>query len=195
MTAAFIVEEQAAAGSDALDRITALARLLVQQQAEVARVELELGAAKAALARTETEDLPELMKELGLLDIKLLDGSKVEVKQEVQCGISEARRPEAHKWLTDHKFGGLIKTAILLEYDSDERALAVKAAQKIAKALNRDVEVKEQVHPATLKSFIKEQLALGAEGSKPPADLFGIFPFNKAKVTAPKVAAPRRSKK
>lgn len=186
--------EPDAGGSDALVRITRLADLLREQEREVARLELLLRDAKEAAQRTETEDLPDLMIELNLTEIKLLDGTKVEVRKEVQCGISEERRPAAHRWLQDHGFGGLIKTELIVGFGRDERDKAVAAAGQVAALLDRDVGFDEKVHPATLKSFIKEQMELGPEGSNPPAELFAIYPFNKAKLTAPRAAAPKRSK-
>lgn len=182
------------ASSDALTRITTLAELLRQQQREVAQAEEVLRTAKEAMRRTETEDLPDLMTELQLTEIKLLDGSKVEVKPDLQCGISEERRAEAHRWLEERGFGGLIKTALIVDFDRAERAAALEAAQKVAEALDRPVALENTVHPATLKSFLKEQLALGAEGSSPPADLFGIFPYNKAKLTEPKAKPARKAR-
>ena len=188
------IEPEAQVGSDALARIATLAELLKVQQRAVEALEEQLRDAKEALRATETEDLPELMTELGLTEIKLLDGSKVEVKPDLHCGISEERRAAAHAWLTNHGFGGLIKTEVAVKFDRDERDMAVDAAQRIAETLDRNVELKDAVHPATLKAFLKEQLALGADGANPPADLFGITPYNKAKITAPRAAAPRRGK-
>lgn len=166
--------------SDAMARISALAQLLRQQQAEVERLEAELAAAKAAARRTETEDLPQLMTELELTEIKLLDGSRVSVVQDVLCGISEENRPEAHAWLVAHGFGGLIKTNITLAYGRDERERAAEDAAKL-REWGLEPELKEGVHFQTLKAFIKEQLVAG---SPVPTDLFGVLPFDRAKLTA-----------
>jgi hypothetical protein len=184
--------EEGDAASDALRRISQLAQLMVEQQRFVETLDAQLRDAKEALRRTETEDLPELMSELGLTQIKLADGSKVEVRQDLHCGISEARRAEAHRWLEARGFGGLIKTALSVDFGREERQAAIDAARTVAGALHRDVSIEDAVHPATLKAFLKEQLALGPDGSNPPADLFGIQPYNKAKLTAPKAKAPRK---
>lgn len=197
MNASFIEEDAAESevDSDALVRIAVLARLLADQQKAVAAAESQLQLLKEEMRRTETEDLPELMKELGLSEVKLEDGSKVEVKPDVQCGITEDRRPAAHAWLEAHGFGGLIKTELRLGFDRDEREAAKDMAKKIAQEFEREVEFVDAVHPGTLKSFIKEQMALGAEGSNPPKELFGIFPYNKAKVTPPKAPKPSKARK
>lgn len=163
--------------SSDIQRAVQLATLLVKSQSDVAALELELAEAKAAVQRLEQEDLPELMQELGLASFKLEDGASVDLTQDVFCGITEARRASAHKWLLDNGFGGLIKTQVVAEFGKGELDAANEAARTIGGT------VKEAVHPATLKSFVKEQLA---KGSPLPTELFGINPFNKIKITLKK---------
>lgn len=166
-------QDQAPSPTDSLARIVALAKVLRQRQSEVEQLKSDLDDAKEQLRKVEQEDLPELMRELGLELVKLEDGSIVEVSEEVQCAITEANRPQAHAWLTRHGFDGLIKTEVSVSYGRGERAQALELAEKIGGTL------KEAVHPATLKSFVKEQRAAGAPV---PTDLFSVFPFSKAKL-------------
>lgn len=177
--------------SDSLHRVAALVELMVEQAAAVAKAEDELARLKANFQRTEQEDLPELMREVGLTELKLEDGTEVVVSEEVSCAITEERRDAAHAWLRAHDFGGLIKTALSVDFAADEGEEAAAAAVSIAEELGREVSVAEKVHPSTLKSFVKEQLAAGVAI---PFDLFGIHPFNKAKVKPPRVAKPKKAK-
>jgi predicted nuclease with TOPRIM domain len=147
-----------------LQRVVQLAELLLKLRENVERLETQLEDAKKDMRRVEQEDLPDLMQELGL-------------KPEVDCGISEERRARAHDWLTVNGFGGLIKTEVVAKFGRDEREEAVRAASLI------NGEMVERVHPSTLKSFIKEQMAAG---NPVPFDLFGVHPYNKVKITAPK---------
>lgn len=156
-----------------LERIVALAKILRQRQDEVADLTTELADAKEALRKVEQEDLPELMRELGLELMRLEDGSVVEVTDEVNCAITEANREKAHAWLTENGFDGLIKTEVSVSYGRGERAQAIVLAASIGGTM------KEAVHPATLKSFVKEQMAAGV---KVPFDLFSVFPYAKAKL-------------
>lgn len=160
-----------------LQRALKLAELLLAARKNVERLDAELRTAKDEVRRLEQEDLPELMQELGLETFKLASGESVEVKQDVECGISEERRARAHAWLTENGFGGLIKTEVVARFGRDERDAAVEAAEKI------NGEMVERVHPATLKSFVKEQMEAGRAI---PFDLFGIHPFNRVKITAAK---------
>lgn len=160
-----------------LQRAVQLAELLLKLRENVARLETELEAAKKDMRRVEQEDLPDLMQELGLETFKLKSGETIEVKPEVDCGITEERRAKAHDWLTTNGFGGLIKTEVVAKFGRDEREAAVACAEQIGG------EMIERVHPSTLKSFVKEQMAAG----KPvPFDLFGVHPYNKVKITAAK---------
>lgn len=184
----------APAESDALVRIAELARLMVEQQSEVAKAEETLGLAKRNLLRTETEDLPDLMQELGLDEVKLSDGSKVAVLRDAHCGLSEERRPAGLAWLEAHDFGGMIKTALSVRFERGEDGLAAEMAQKVAELVDRDVELARNVHAATLKAFIKEQLALGPASPLDSAakELFAVMPFSRAKLTAARMPAPRK---
>jgi hypothetical protein len=181
-------------------RVAALVQLAVQQESEMAKATAALAAAKESLRRTLMEDLPELMQELTLTDIKLLDGTSVEIKPEIDCGISEDNRFKAHQWLRERGFGALIKTEVTAKFGREQTEQAEKAVELLTEAFEADgivPEVKEAVHPATLKSFVKERMAAAAEepDNVPPIDLFSIFSYSKAKVIPPKLPKPPKIKK
>lgn len=156
-----------------IQRAVQLAELLLEARRKVEKLESELTTAKADVRRIEQEDLPELMQELGLETFRLKTGETIEVKLDVECGISEERRAAAHKWLTENGFSGLIKTEVVVGFGRGEHDAAVEFAEKVGG------NAVERVHPSTLKSFVKEQM----EAGKPiPFDLFGIHPFNRVKV-------------
>lgn len=166
-----------------LKRIVQLANLLIEQRTAVDAAKLALEEATAAMRRTELEDLPELMREIGIFSVTLEDGSTVELSDEVDCGISEERRADAHHWLSENGFGGLIKTEVVVAFGRDEHDQAEEFSAKIVEQTGHTPEVVERVHPATLKSFVKEQLEKGAAI---PFDLFGIRPYSKAKIKSKK---------
>lgn len=156
-----------------IQRAVQLAELLLEARKKVDKLESELTTAKADVRRIEQEDLPELMQELGLETFRLKTGETIEVKLDVECGISEERRAAAHKWLTDNGFSGLIKTEVVVGFGRGEHDAALEFAGKVGGT------AVERVHPSTLKSFIKEQMEAG---NAIPFDLFGIHPFNRVKV-------------
>lgn len=168
------------AASD-LRRATIMGELLVHQAQLVAVLEEDLKNAKANLLKTAREDLPELMKELGLIQFKLKTGEQIEVKEDLSCGITESRKQEAMRWLNGHGFGGLIKTLVSVEFGRGEIDTAEELALRL-QAEGLPAIADEDVHPSTLKSFIKGELEAGRTV---PYDLFGVFPYSFAKATAP----------
>jgi hypothetical protein len=164
---------------DKLARAIALGELMQAQAARVAELEEQLSAAKADHLRTQVEDLPELLKEIGISMFKLDDGGTVEVKPDLTCGITEANKADAHAWLLKNKFGGLIKTQVVTEFERGDIARAKAFYQAVRKQLpDNGVAVKDAVNPQTLKAFVREQLA--KPGNKFPLELFSVRPFDKA---------------
>ena len=159
-----------------LDRIVSLASLLVEQRDRVLRLKDELAEAKAAMLRTEREDLPELMAEFGLAEFKLSDGTLIKITEDVDARITDARRDEALRWLIDNGFGGLIKTSVAVTFGRGERDSAAALAERLDE--NYDTaHLEESVHPSTLKAFVREQLR---DGNPVPFDLFSVYPYSKA---------------
>jgi hypothetical protein len=160
-----------------IDRVTALAGLLIATAARIESIEAELAAAREAYLRVEREDLPELMREVGLSHLTLTNGVEVVVSEEVTAAITEERRAAAHAWLREHNFGGLIKTLVTIPFGRGEEEEARRLAARIAE--EHECSLNETVHPQTLKAFVREQV----EDGKPlPFDLFGVHPFSRAKI-------------
>jgi hypothetical protein len=169
--------------NDSMMRLSSLATTLRETKSQIADLEAKLKEHKKNESRIETEDMPELMKELDMKSFTLSDGTKIEVNEDLLCGITEENRDSAHSWLRQNNFGGIIKTNIIQQYGAGEIEEATKNVALIRKLTGRTAVVLESVHAQTLKAFLKEQRT---KGTKIPAKLFGLFPFSKAKVTPPK---------
>ncbi len=168
---------------DAMKRLTMMAKLLRDCKKAIAVESAKLDALTKNESRIETEDMPELMRELDMKSFVLKDGTKIEVLEDLKCGITVDNRDEAHGWLRANKLGGVIKTFITQHYGVGELTVAAANAKKILRLTGREATLSEKVEPGTLKSLLKEQRA---KGTKIPEALFGLFPFSKAKVTPPK---------
>jgi hypothetical protein len=169
--------------NDSMMRLSSLASTLRETKSKIAEHEDQLAALRKNESRIETEDMPELMKELDMKSFTLSDGTKIEVIEDLMCGITAENRDEAHAWLRKNRFDGIIKTLVTQQYGPGEIEQATKNAAAIKTLTGRVATVLENIHAGTLKAFLKEQRA---KGTKIPAKLFGLFPFSKAKVTPPK---------
>ena len=105
------------------------------------------------------------------------DGTVVSIKEEVDAKISEGNRADAMNWLTDHGFGGIIKTEVSVLFGAGEHDRALELTSELNEHGYSGAQMAETVHPSTLKAFVKEQLAAG---TALPFDLLGIFPYSKA---------------
>lgn len=164
--------------------IVLLAQLLQRADAKVEEAEAALAVAKENARRLAEEALPGVMLEAGLTNMTLEDGSTVKLADEVYCSISAERKPAAYAWLTEHNFGGLIKTEVVLPFgrDEEERVELLKLRDILTK-LGYTFSIEESVHAQTLKAWLKEQLR---EGADVPLQLFGARPVTVAKVKLPK---------
>lgn len=181
--AASDAEANAAVTPDKLERAIKLGERMRDAGAEVDRIAVLLDTATKAYNKIAMDELPTLLRELKLKEITLADGSKIAVKKEYNAAITDERRDEALKWLTENKFGGMIKAAVTIEFPSGKEKAAGVFARKMQKEFD-EVTLKAGVHAATLKAFVKEQLEAGAK--KFPLKLFGVHEYFVAKLTQPK---------
>jgi hypothetical protein len=163
-----------------IKRVVALAERLVALQKIQQRAEEALTEAKKDVLAVERDELPSLMEEVGVTELKLATGQKVSVVQDCDAKIPEAMKPKAFAWLLKNGFGGIIKTQVLLAFGKgqhdDAAALAKELQQKYP---DNPAELDEGVHPSTLKAFVKERMT---KGEPVPTDLFGVFFYKKAVV-------------
>ena len=144
----------------------------------VAAAEAELDAAKKQFNRLRMDVLPEVFSELGLKDLTLETGAKIEITGDVSVGITEDNKKAAHAWLRDNGFEDIIKTQVDVEFDRSEFSSAVELQQALA-ADYPNAHLKQSVHHSTLKSFVKERLA---NGDELPMELFGARAYKLAKL-------------
>lgn len=126
------------------------------------------------------KQLPELMDGFEMT-LRLPDGRILTIEQKVHASISEENKPEAHKWMTEHGSGSLIKKQLVIPVDKKENDLILELIKKLREVRpDLPVKIDESVHHSTLRSFVKQRLADGVEI---PAKIFGIFTRKVAKVS------------
>lgn len=165
-----------------LERLTALAVESKELDKRINDATIALEELKSEQDRILMQHIPTIMATLGLEEFKLTDGSKVTVKEDVKCGLSEERKPAAFDWLRANQCDGIIKTAVSLAFGKGETDAVKKAMEVLAEA-GFEPNVSENVHPQTLKSFVKEQLEAG---TNIPLETFGVYEYKVAKIALPR---------
>lgn len=165
-----------------LAEITTLAEQGDKLQAELDELNFKVQEMQQELERIYRNKLPELMKAAALTEFKLADGTKLTLKSEIKTSISVAHQAAAFHWLEEHEFDGIIKSKVESEFERGE----IERANEIVALLNEEgvgASLKRTIHPATLKSFVKERLE---EGTNLPLDVFGVFEYEIVKATKPR---------
>lgn len=165
-----------------LQRVSEAVRLMESLGARVDDAKEQLRALKEQYDRVRMETVPELLREVGLTEVSFEDEAgqtvKVSLADEVDARISAKNETAAAAWLIERGFGGLLKTKLVVDYDADQLSEAAERAAELRNQ-NARVEVKQGVHPQTLKSFVKEQMAAGNEV---PTEIFSIHAYSVAKI-------------
>jgi len=162
-----------------LDQMMQLARAMVDADQGVVDAETALAAAKEKARQLHEESVPSAMQELGVEKMTLDTGETLKVSQEVYASIPNENKRNAHDWLNTNGFGGLIKLEVAVNYGKGEQEVALALFKELhERGLQADLA--EFVHASTLKAFLKEQIAKGAQV---PLDLFGARAVFCAKIT------------
>lgn len=168
--------------NDELKQIAALAARQVNLEQEIADLNERLSALTADLRDVSDRALPELMMSVGMKKFVLVDGSTVNVKGDVTASIRADFTAQAVAWLDGKGLGDVVKDEIKVSLGKGEASFSQAILQAI-RDLGFDPSEKYSVHPSTLKSLVKEQLAKGIEF---PAEFFSVHQYQRAEIKRPK---------
>lgn len=132
--------------------------------------ERELSEIKEQKRHIEQEVLPEFFEQLGVQQITLADGQTIKLNTFPVGRLTTDTRDAALQWLREHNHEGIITNSFKLKLKTHENRLADETRQFLTEH-NIPFENKEDIHPSTLKAFIREQVE--QEGF--PKDLFNVF--------------------
>lgn len=146
-----------------LQRVSELAALQITQEALVASLEAELDTAKENLKQTAERDLPNLMEDIGLLEYKLTNGTKISIKAKAIGNILAANREVAFEWFHKNGFGPLVKRDVEVQFGRGDSKKAGKLLGYL-KRWYKDFKIsdKEAIHGGTLNAWAREILERNA---------------------------------
>ena len=154
-----------------LTSVAALARTIRDKESRISDLEQSLKEEKKALIKLTDEEMPSMLAEIGMASFALDDGSTVEVKQTYGASILVDKRPEAYEWLRDNGYDDIIKNTVACQFGrgEDDQASAFAA---FAQQQGYVPDQKTEVHPQTLRAFVKERCEAGEDF---PMELFGAW--------------------
>jgi flagellar hook-length control protein FliK len=158
--------------------VSDLANKQLKLATEVSELEADLKAKKEELRLTSEQELPDAMQQAGLTQITLSSGEKISINEFYNAHISKANQEKAYEWLVSNGHEGLIKNEVLLKFGREENEVVNETVYAL-QARGLSPEVRQSVHPSTLKAFVKEQIT---GGNDIPTEPFGIYIGTKATI-------------
>jgi len=165
--------------------------LLAQAQERLANLQLDI-------TRLKTEEIPALLDQFNLSEVKLKDGSRVIVRPLIHASIpsegaihkcrdgTEAnlmrnRLKKCFAFLRKNGAEALIKTLLKADFGKGAESKAQKAIDQLKK-LGIQAEVTKGVHPQSLNAWVRERIEAGKIVDM---ELFKVFSGQIAEVTTP----------
>ena len=165
--------------TEGVDRLAAKIKNLQILENEIDALEKKLKNTKRELETLSGDIIPTMMTEMGLTQLKLIDGSSVDVKPYYAANISLKNREAAYNWLRSNGLGDIIKNEITVSFGRNEDNKAADYAN-LAKGQGYQPTQKLKVEPMTLKALVRERI----ENNKDmPMDIFNVFVGNRTKLT------------
>jgi hypothetical protein len=161
-----------------IDKLADKIKQLEEMQHELEIREDALKEHKKQIENLSGEVIPTMMSEMGLSQLKLADGSSVDVKPHYNATITQANKEAAFNWLRNNGLGDIIKNEILVSFGRNEDNKAADYAN-LAKSHGFEPTQKLKVEPMTLKALVRERLEAGKEM---PTELFNVFVGNKTTI-------------
>ena len=133
---------------------------------------------KKEIDRISGEVIPTMLSEMGLSQLKLADGSAVDVKPFYSASISAQIKDKAYQWLRNNGLGDIIKNEISVSFGRNEDNKAANYAE-LAKSNGFQPTQKLKVEPMTLKAIVRARIEAGKEM---PTEIFNVFIGNKTTI-------------
>ena len=145
---------------------------------EIQDMEDKLKKRKKDLDLISGEIIPTMMSEMGLSQLKLMDGSQIDVKPFYNATITQANKEAAYNWLRTNGLGDIIKNEVIVSFGRGEDNKAADYAA-LAKGQGLQPTQKLKVEPMTLKALVRDRI----EAGKPmPTEIFSVFVGNKTTI-------------
>lgn len=162
-----------------LQSLSELAKEARETDVTIASLENQLSLKKERLRIIVEGLLPDIMMELGMSELKLTTGEKLIMSKYYSASIKDENQEAAFKWLRETNNDSIIKNEVKGSFGKGQDAEAKQVMEALESMVPGLFSLKTNVHPMTLKSFVKERIEGGMEL---PLETFSVFIGNKIKI-------------
>jgi len=143
-----------------LAKVTAAVQGLEALERTLADKEDEVKNLKARIKRVKEDELPEIMRSVGLRTFITTDGVEIELQKNVFASISASNKPAAFEWLRDNGEEKMVKFDMTIPVSPDKVLVAREQAVELRKKFG-SVSMSGSVNTNTLKAWAKRRVEAG----------------------------------
>lgn len=161
-----------------LSNISEMGRQLTDLEEKIQIQEKQLKSLKEDYRKISEDLLPNKLRELGVSEFKLADGTSMAIQQYYSARITPDNRDVCFHWLETNGLGDVIKNTVSANFGRGED----EAAQTLMTELEdqgHTLTQKKWVEPMTLKAVVREQVE---KGNDLPLEAFNVYVGQKIKV-------------
>lgn len=141
----------------------------ISAESEVEKLEEELAEAKKKYNHVRQEEIPDFLKQFGISELKLADGRKVTVKEDVNVTVKDHKA--FYDFLRKRHDDSIIKN--MLEMESPPGELVDELMDR-----GYVFSYNEKIHGQTLKAYFRKFLEVGDT----PPDSVNVFTYSITKI-------------
>lgn len=169
---------------DLLTRLAENVRELRDLDREIAALSADLEAKAKARRQLAEVAIPGILDETGLSELRLADGTKVKVTEDLRVSTTGKHREPINEWLRETGHADLIRTEVVVAFNPGYEDSAKELAE-VAEEFDgyKAAEGKVYVNPASFAALLRELRAAQVEV---PYDRLGVFLQRGTKLEAPR---------
>ncbi|MBI4084253.1 MAG: hypothetical protein HY423_16730 [Candidatus Lambdaproteobacteria bacterium] len=168
------------AAGDSVDGIRPLIVRQDQLEQECAELESRLEALRAQLREIAELALPSAMDGLGFGEVKLSDGRRIVIEEQLTTSEKWRDWAAARGWIDHHDARHLLRYAMRVTVPTG-RERDAESIVATARRLGLEAELKESLAPASLKRYCHERLAQGTL-SDTDLDILGVHRTRRTRI-------------
>tara|TARA_R100000306_G_C4344483_1_gene126933 strand:+ start:226 stop:777 length:552 start_codon:yes stop_codon:yes gene_type:complete len=161
-----------------LSNISGMGRQLEELEEKIQLQEEHLKSLKESYRKISEDLLPNKLRELGISEFKLANGTRMSIQQYYSARITPEHREVCFHWLEANGLGDVIKNTVSASFGRGED----EAAQTLMTDLEgkgHSLVQKKWVESMTLKAVVREQVE---KGNDLPLEAFNVYIGQKIKV-------------
>lgn len=160
-----------------LANLSKLAHQQLELEQEIARMEAALSDKKEVYRELSEIKIPEIMDELSIDEFRLTNGVKVSISPYYSGKITD---PAAYKWLEENNHADIIKGEVHIPFPKGFDKKLLRVIADTTKNVGLQADIGEQVHPSTLRAWIKDMIRTGQQF---PRELFNVYVGKRTKLS------------